>query len=390
MKTTFEQEIGRALQEVRLEKNEQRQMRQAIIRHMRLSAPPYTQTYTKRTPSPLSFGVFTMRVMTMAVICLVVVGGGGVSYVAAGALPGDMLYPVKIKINEPVALALTTSPAEKATLAVLFTNRRLEEAGALAAEGKLSSELQKTVTAQLETQVTAVNTHLALLSTSEDREVSEEISDEFEAVLSAHEVVLARIAGTVPEREVDVAQVVETVRGQATKFAEHRIAYAPSASVSGTSATQIMKVASKEAPEVTTMSLMMASEPAPVADTVAEPSLPSTTPAPTTTVISGVMLNPHFLDKALATLKTAKNSFENADLSEDAKSNAEIELLAIEQLIAQAKIANESRDPDTARRLAREAVTRATKFSIFLKAERYWKDSSRAVGKGKGSSEDDR
>ena len=60
--------------------------------------------------TPQSF----MHPMPIALFVLVLVGaGGGVSLAAEGSLPGDVLYPVKVSVNEEVRSALTFSLESK-------------------------------------------------------------------------------------------------------------------------------------------------------------------------------------------------------------------------------------------------------------------------------------
>ena len=41
---------------------------------------------------------------------LIVLGGTQASLAAEGALPGDVLYPIKVAVNEPLALTLSFAP----------------------------------------------------------------------------------------------------------------------------------------------------------------------------------------------------------------------------------------------------------------------------------------
>lgn len=86
---------------------------------------------------------------------LIVIGGTQASLAAEGALPGDVLYPVKVAVNEPLALTLSFAPERKAELAAKFAERRLDEAAMLSASGKLgdaeAAELATRFDAHVET-----------------------------------------------------------------------------------------------------------------------------------------------------------------------------------------------------------------------------------------------
>lgn len=76
---------------------------------------------------------------TMAILLLVV------PYVAEKAVPGDMLYAVKVNFNEEVRSTLALSPYDKVVWETERLNRRIAEARLLASEGKMTEELGNSV-----------------------------------------------------------------------------------------------------------------------------------------------------------------------------------------------------------------------------------------------------
>jgi hypothetical protein len=98
-----------------------------------------------------------------------------ISYSAEQAIPGDALYPVKVKFNEEVRSSLTLSPYQKVTWETERLNRRIAEARVLASEGKLTTEVEAEV-------VAAVRSH----SAEARREIAAlQITDKDEAGLAA-------------------------------------------------------------------------------------------------------------------------------------------------------------------------------------------------------------
>ena len=77
-------------------------------------------------------------VWAIALVSLLVVGlagTAGVSYAAAAALPGDVLFPAKAAV-EQVALDLAPGPSARADLSLAITERRLSEGEQLASHGR--------------------------------------------------------------------------------------------------------------------------------------------------------------------------------------------------------------------------------------------------------------
>lgn len=86
-------------------------------------------------------------------LLVIIAVGAGTSLAAEGALPGDLLYPVKVKINEPVREVVTVSPVRKAHWEEEKINRRLEEAEALATQKRLNEKNREELESLLDDHV---------------------------------------------------------------------------------------------------------------------------------------------------------------------------------------------------------------------------------------------
>ena len=82
------------------------------------------------------------RTMPIILILALMFGGGGVSYAAEGAVPGDVLYPIKVSVNEEARDLVTFSPEAKADWESRLVERRLEEAEKLVEGDALNPVLQ--------------------------------------------------------------------------------------------------------------------------------------------------------------------------------------------------------------------------------------------------------
>ncbi|HRH55850.1 MAG TPA: DUF5667 domain-containing protein [Candidatus Paceibacterota bacterium] len=108
--------------------------------------------------SPLS--VFFSRTRSVyagaLALVLVIAGGTQASLAAEGSLPGDLLYPLKVSLNEPVAMVLSVSSEQKAELSARFASRRVDEATALSSEGKLDDVAAAELATRFDTHVDRV------------------------------------------------------------------------------------------------------------------------------------------------------------------------------------------------------------------------------------------
>ncbi|OGC86670.1 hypothetical protein A3D70_01400 [Candidatus Adlerbacteria bacterium RIFCSPHIGHO2_02_FULL_54_18] len=91
--------------------------------------------YVPAVPSP--FFAFSFSRFVFAPLVLLLVMGIGTVSAAQGALPGDLLYGVKISVNEQVEVALARTPTAKAQTEARLAVRRVAEAEALAGQGRL-------------------------------------------------------------------------------------------------------------------------------------------------------------------------------------------------------------------------------------------------------------
>lgn len=171
---------------IRMSDEEKSAMRARVLAPLRAGGAPAPMR------SPLQWFMMP-RAFVPALALLVVVGGGTVS-AAGGALPGDLLYPVKLSINEKVEEAFAQTPVAKAKVQVAFAERRLMEAEALASRGKLSAD----ASAQLESKLGEHTEHanaLAIELETEDPASSAEIKTALAASLNVHSKVLAAVGG---------------------------------------------------------------------------------------------------------------------------------------------------------------------------------------------------
>jgi hypothetical protein len=133
---------------------------------------------------------YFMKAASVALICVLAVGGTGVSYVAAKALPGETLYAVKIGINENIEETLATTPKAKLALQSEHIQRRLDEAQKLRKEQKLSPENQKIVIAKIEEHTNLAVKSMNMLEENGDVSTVLETTAKLTPVLEANRDIL--------------------------------------------------------------------------------------------------------------------------------------------------------------------------------------------------------
>ncbi len=139
-----------------------------------------------------SFQFMQARVLAPLAVVLVVFAGGGTAAAAQGALPGDVLYPVKISVNEAVEVALATTPVARAEVSVKQAVRRVEEAEVLAARGELTEETGEKLATSFEAHAQNAS-ELTEKVEAEDPAAAESLRTKLDSSLSAHGEILAML-----------------------------------------------------------------------------------------------------------------------------------------------------------------------------------------------------
>ncbi len=112
--------------------------------------------------------------MPLALLIMLLTGGG--TGLASGAsLPGDLLYPVKIHVNENFESVLAFTPKQEARVEVGHITERIKEIERLTSKGKLTIEKNKELRVSLESKIKELKSHSADSKDSDDDSKSESV-----------------------------------------------------------------------------------------------------------------------------------------------------------------------------------------------------------------------
>lgn len=136
-----------------------------------------------------------------AIAAVMLLVTGSLSLAAERALPGDFLYPIKIHLNEQARALVAISPEAKGNFAVWRTERRLQEAAALIAQGRFDVIAQANLETHLETETAEVKKTFTQLSQEKSSLKPLELSSRLETVLRVHATVLSDLAPAQPNKK---------------------------------------------------------------------------------------------------------------------------------------------------------------------------------------------
>lgn len=218
MNEKFHNSIKKTGEDISLSAAERARMRNTVRAYMEMK-PARVQRAggPLRAPAPLpasgwffTFRFFNLRPVAAVLVLALFISSAGVSYAAQSALPGDVLYPVKTHLNEPLKGAFAASAEAKTAWAMDVAGERVREAATLAAEGRLNASTQQELQANFEQYAKKAAAGIAK-NASSSPEASSEDAVRFEARLSEYENVLAQIGAA---KNVDVAALTSSVQAE--------------------------------------------------------------------------------------------------------------------------------------------------------------------------------
>ncbi len=137
-----------------------------------------------------TFGSFFLRPMSvLAGIMGLVLLGGSTSLASQNALPGDVLYPVKVGVTEKIVEAIQFTPDAQAEYAAELAERRLDEAAKLAERGDIAESVEEELTERFDEHASRARVALETVR-SRDAERAERIAAAFEDAIHTRQLAL--------------------------------------------------------------------------------------------------------------------------------------------------------------------------------------------------------
>lgn len=167
---------------------------------MRADLSAYADLYEIQDAEPVSrrftFSAFMLQTRTVyagaLALVVIITGGTQVTSAAENAVPGDILYPIKVSLAEPLALALSGSE-RKAEFAAEFASRRVDEAAVLSEKGTLDEKTADTLAVNFSKHVDTVTQETGALEAKGDVAFSLAIRTDLEQKIAS------RMEGLAPE-----------------------------------------------------------------------------------------------------------------------------------------------------------------------------------------------
>lgn len=160
---------------------------------------------TVRSIERVPEGTFITRLKALkltymtALILIVLMIGGGTSYAAQGSVPGDVLYPIKVEVNENIESAFAFSHSQEAQLQADLLAERLKEAETLHAKGELNATVSADLKSRIEEHFKEAVNENTKAEADGDVETAVAVRASLKATLATYAEIFARVdseAGT--------------------------------------------------------------------------------------------------------------------------------------------------------------------------------------------------
>lgn len=336
----------------------------------RLFGAPSAHTFVPKR-SPYFFFSYQFK-MVMAGLVLVVFVGAGTAQAAEGSLPGDLLYPVKVAVTEPVRSALVSNKAERAALEARFAARRAEEAEALAAQGRLDATTSAALADNLDMHAEE-SEELAASAAGEEPGAAASVQTTLASTLSAHGAILKELGVQSSSSAVREHSQKLSARVLARAGAGQRIALAvshpaPAAVVEDTSVQirvqTFTETVPTSAPEV---SLPSEATSAPASVDLEKPQIKTTSREHNTQQKGAAQLE----EKAAELLAQAQRNFNEhkGELSSTTAAEVEAQFITADRLLAQGSLQLRSGDYQSAKVSFVQVLQLTARLSTLLKAQ---------------------
>lgn len=224
----FHTQLEKNIRSTRMTAAEKRELKARVVSYMEyhprretvaaqkaaayIESQPYTLISIHNRMVQAAFGVFAVFVFIV------------IPAVAERAVPGDVLYPIKVSINEEVRSTLTFDATEKIEWETERLERRISEVRLLAEEGKLTEETEARAVEAVKAHAEAAQGEINKLKES-DVDAATLAEVEFGSALEVQTAVLnagQKTSSTTAEATDDISEAVK--QAQATVAATKGVA----------------------------------------------------------------------------------------------------------------------------------------------------------------------
>lgn len=223
-------QLKKDLEKITMTENEKTYRRGAILAYIKEKEE--TPKEEPKSPYfPFSILTFSRRVVRVTVFALIfmLTLGTGLAQASEEALPGEILYPVKITAEDITAF-FTSSSEDKIDWEIERTNRRMEEVVKLALREKLDEHIQKELAQKIQKHTQAITAEIQKIEEADPSEALSAHADLATSIEAHNEVLLAIKEGIKETKELtnddevgkNIEKIIEVTTEEGKKATESK------------------------------------------------------------------------------------------------------------------------------------------------------------------------
>ena len=191
MKNNIVKQLKSVAKDTRLSATEKAVIKSQLLHYVKTHpAGSVASSYVHVSPSPFSIQNFRNKKTLSAFVIGGLLLGSSVSFASENTIPGDMLYPVKIYVNESARTVLAVTPIAKAEWEVRLAERRLEEVEKLAMLPGVSEESIARAENNFNKHTERIQEHIVKFEKNNDSENAVATAGKLTDMLRKHESTL--------------------------------------------------------------------------------------------------------------------------------------------------------------------------------------------------------
>jgi hypothetical protein len=148
--------------------------------------------------------------------------GVGTSFAAEGTVPGDVLYPMKVHVNEKVQELTALTPNAQVKVQARIAERRLEEVEKLARENRLSTTTAESLEAEFEKHADRSRKEIEKIAEKNGENEAEKARSNIETNFSEHQKILNVLKEDKPRSGEHMNNMLKRIDENAKDLSEMR------------------------------------------------------------------------------------------------------------------------------------------------------------------------
>lgn len=222
--SNFFEQLMESLKSPKLGEEEKAKIRGWLLSHMKFHPVRGvgTERLIQQRSEAILFNFSLFKTMPLLLV-LTLMLGGGVALASEYALPGDILYPIKIGVNEKVLGFTKLSDETRAEWNIKLLSRRLEEAERLVVTNRINANVEAEFESRFNIQAERTHKGVEALASGKKLKAAAEASSEMETALRVHEDILRSLAQEKSSTKGAISAAADSVRLRLGIIADARI-----------------------------------------------------------------------------------------------------------------------------------------------------------------------